>query len=197
MMQLFRLPRHVVCVSALPLQPAHIQTHHTHQTAGPLLCDCSQADGGSGSGSRRLLSSGVSVLLFVSSVEAAWQAQQRVLRPLPIAAQRAAAPLQLGLRVARVAVWSAALVLAAAQTRAACHAAGDSICAAAEAAAGATQVQRALSWVRWLPTWVQQRCLPLAGFTLGGGGKDAAAAGDCEDGCSGDGSAEGCASVGS
>jgi hypothetical protein len=41
---------------------------------------------------------------------------------------------QLGLRVARAAVWSAALVLTAAQIRLACQAAGDSIVAAAVAA---------------------------------------------------------------
>ena len=64
----------------------------------------------------RHLRGALSVLLFVASVEAAWHAQRRLVRPLPLFAQRMAAPAQLGMRVARAAVWSAALVLAAASS---------------------------------------------------------------------------------
>jgi hypothetical protein len=115
------------------------------------------------SGASRPLRSALSVLLFVAAVEGAWQAQRRMLRPLPAAARRAAAPLQLGLRLGRAAVWSAALVLAAAQTRASCHAAGDSICSAAEAAAAAVRLP---AWAQqlppWLPAWLLHKLRPAA-----------------------------------
>lgn len=130
-------------------------------------------------GANRQLSSALSVLLFVGSVEAAWQAHARLLRPLPAAAQRAAAPLQLGLRVARVAVWSAALVLAAAHTRASCHAAGDSVCSALEAAAEAVKVPQ---WAQALPAWrwLQHRWQQTAAAPASPG--SAAGAEDGEDG---------------
>ena len=104
----------------------------------------------------RHLRSALSVLLFVASVEAAWHAQRRLMRPLPLLAQRMAAPAQLGVRVARVAVWSAALVLAAAQTRESCQAASDSVCSAVEAAASAVRLP---GWVQALPLlrWWQRR----------------------------------------
>jgi hypothetical protein len=109
----------------------------------------------------RHLRSALSVLLFVASVEAAWQAQRRMVRPLPLIAQRMAAPAQLGMQVARVAVWSAALVLAAAQTRASCQAASDSVCSAVEAAASAVKLP---GWVQALPLlrWWQPRQAELA-----------------------------------
>lgn len=90
----------------------------------------------------------LSTLLFVAAVEAAYQAQHRTLHRLPAIAQTATAPAQLGLRVARAAVWSAALVLAAAQTRESCQAASDSVCGAVAAAATRLQVP---AWVRALP----------------------------------------------
>ncbi|PSC67449.1 beta-Ig-H3 fasciclin [Micractinium conductrix] len=46
----------------------------------------------------RGMRSALGAALFVAAVEAAWQAQRRLLRPLPSAAHRAAAPLQLGLK---------------------------------------------------------------------------------------------------
>lgn len=98
---------------------------------------------------RRQLRSALGAALFVAAVEAAWQAQRRVLRPLPAAARRAAAPLQLGLRAARVAVWSAGLLLVAAQTRASCFAAGDSILGALETTAAAT-AERLPAWAHTL-----------------------------------------------
>ena len=109
----------------------------------------------------RHLRSALSVLLFVASVEAAWHTQRRLVRPLPLFAQRMAAPAQLGMRVARVAVWSAALVLAAAQTRASCQAASDRVCSVVEAAASAVKLP---GWVQALPLlrWWQRRQSELA-----------------------------------
>lgn len=98
--------------------------------------------------------SALGAALFVAAVEAAWQAQRRLLRPLPSAAHRAAAPLQLGLKVARAAVWSAALLLAAAQTRQACRAAGNRACSAVEAAAAAVGLP---AWQPLLLRWLPQR----------------------------------------
>ncbi|KAL4425195.1 hypothetical protein ABPG75_009211 [Micractinium tetrahymenae] len=103
---------------------------------------------------RRRLRSALGAALFVAAVESAWQAQRRLLRPLPAAAQRVAAPLQLGLRAARAAVWSAGLLLAAAQTRASCVAAGDSIVGALEAAAAAVRLP---AWAQALPLWRRQQ----------------------------------------
>lgn len=105
---------------------------------------------------RRQLRSALGAALFVAAVEAAWQAQRRVLRPLPTVAQRAVAPLQLGLRVARAAVWSAGLLLAAAHTRASCMAAGDSIVGALESAAAAAAL-RLPAWAQALPVWRRQQ----------------------------------------
>lgn len=130
----------------------------------------------------RHLSAGLGALLFVACVEAAYQAQRRALARLPAFAQRATAPAQLGLRVARAAVWSAALVLAAAQTRAACRAASDSVCAAAAAAASQARLP---AWVQALPLvqrWVERRgkqplgAAPGAGDDAGPAGTPKAAA---------------------
>jgi hypothetical protein len=146
-------------------------------------------------GMSQRLSTTLSAALFVAAVEAAWQAQQRMLRPLPSIAQRAAAPLQIGLRVARAAVWIAALVLTAAQTRSACQAAGDSAVAAAQAAtlAAAARLPAWLfgcaswqpgSWRRWQALWGKGLKAPAA--PVEAGSEDAGSAG-CSDAASGDG----------
>eukprot|EP00887_Chlorella_sp_A99_P003395 scaffold7.g3395.t1 len=91
-----------------------------------LLPAASSGSVGSSAAARRVQAALTSAL-FVAAVEAAWQAHERlVMRSSPEVLRRAAAPLQLGLRVARVAVWSAALVLSASQLREACAAAAGS-----------------------------------------------------------------------
>lgn len=68
----------------------------------------------------------LSAALFIVSVEGTWQAHERVMPRVPVFVQRAAAPLRLGLRLARVAVWSAAFVLITAGVRGACSSAATS-----------------------------------------------------------------------
>lgn len=136
-----------VCASRRHLRCTHTAT----------LLPCASQDGAAPAGAARQLSAALGALLFVASVEGAYQAQRRALRRLPAFAQRATAPAQLGLRAARVAVWSAALVLAAAQTRLACQAASDSVCEAASAAAAQVRLP---SWVHALPLmqrWLLRR----------------------------------------
>ena len=74
----------------------------------------------------RQLQAAISATLFVAAVEAAWQAHGRLMRGAPKMLRRAGAPVSVGLRVARVAVWSAALVLSATHIRAACSSVGAS-----------------------------------------------------------------------
>lgn len=117
---------------------------------------------------RRRLSSALGALLLVAAVEAAYQGQQRAVARMPALIRRATAPAQLGLRLARTAVWCAALVLAAEQARGTCHAASDSVCGAVAAAAGAMRLP---AWVWALPPlrrwqqWRQQR-LEAAGAAV-------------------------------
>jgi hypothetical protein len=73
--------------------------------------------------------------LFVAAVEAAWQATDRGAAAAPAALRRAAAPLRVGMKAARAAVWAAAFVLAANEARGACAAAAGSVATSAEAAA--------------------------------------------------------------
>ncbi|KAK9819876.1 hypothetical protein WJX72_003518 [[Myrmecia] bisecta] len=68
---------------------------------------------------------GLGALLFLAAVEASWHAHERSLRYLPKRFHPAATPSQLGLRVARLTVWSAAFVLVMVQARHACYAAAD------------------------------------------------------------------------
>lgn len=106
---------------------------------------------------RRRLSSALGALLLVAAVEAAYQGQQRAVARMPALIRRATAPAQLGLRLARTAVWCAALVLAADQAQGTCHAASDSVCGAVAAAAGAMRLP---AWVWALPPmrrWQQWR----------------------------------------
>lgn len=56
---------------------------------------------------------------------------------------QAAAPLRAGLRVARIAVWAAALALSAARVRAACFAAADTIVSTARRLGNARATRRA------------------------------------------------------
>lgn len=109
----------------------------------------------------RQLSAALGAALFVAAVEAAYQAQHRALRRLPTIAQRATAPAQLGMRVARAAVWSAALVLAAARTRDGCQAASDSVCGSAAALLARVQLP---AWMTMLPgaQWWQARRVTAA-----------------------------------
>ena len=112
----------------------------------------------------------------MAAVEAGYQAQHRALRRLPAIAQRATAPAQLGMRVARVAVWSAALVLAAAQTRAGCQAASDSVCGAATTLLARVQLP---AWAAMLPgvQWWRGRAAsaPAPGAEAAAGCEDSSA----------------------
>lgn len=111
----------------------------------------------------RPLSTALGALLFVAAVEGAHQTQLRAMRRLPAFAQRAVAPAQLGLRVMRAAVWSAAFVLAAAQTRASCQAASDSVCSAAAAAVGSLQLPEWAAMVPLVQRWQQRRLAEQGG----------------------------------
>lgn len=122
---------------------------------------------------RRRLSAALGSLLLVAAVEAAYQAQLRAAARMPALVRRATAPAQLGLKVARTAVWCAALVLAAEQARGTCHAASDSVCGAVAAAANAIHLPAwvwALTPLRRWQQWWQQR---LEAAAVAGDGKGA------------------------
>lgn len=78
--------------------------------------------------------------LLVAAVEGAWQLNGRAVERLPAALRGPAAPLQLGLRVVRVCVWSAAVVMASSQLKAGCFVAADRV-------AGVVAGVRRVTWL--------------------------------------------------
>jgi hypothetical protein len=66
----------------------------------------------------------ISAALLVAAVEGAWQVHERTRRVVPFGR---ISPLYTGLKAARVAVWSAALILSFKSARTVCHSAGERV----------------------------------------------------------------------
>ena len=69
---------------------------------------------------KRKLRTALGAVLFVGCVEGVWQLHQRMSSSLPRSLRPVTAPFKSGMKVVRVAVWSAAFVLTANETRNAC-----------------------------------------------------------------------------
>ncbi|GAB4815627.1 hypothetical protein N2152v2_008083 [Parachlorella kessleri] len=114
-----------------------------------LLCD-TQACSHNSSKGWQLAQKASAAALFLASVEALWHGQQALARRQQRKSpqqQQHLRTLELTLRVARGAVWSAAAVLAAAGLRGACSAAAEWSCEAARAAVPANGLLPRLAWL--------------------------------------------------